>query len=214
MLMLPLVDLDLRKRLEEKTCDGPISCAWRAARRADARGRRDPPRRRRAHHGVFGELRCSRRGSPSWIGSGAAGSEQRRSSTADRRSGARGGSAPPRRPASAGAPPSHPPARTSAVSNRIRAGSACEAPPSFFSFSSPRRTRLVPRRAPGPSARFSVCAGGPALYIVAPPNARTGAWPVGARVHRSNLLDLCRPWSCLAAAECMPAAAGADRVTP
>ena len=136
-----------------------------------------------------------------------------RSSTADRRSGARGGSAPPRRPASAGAPPSHPPARTSAVSNRIRARSACEAPPSFFSFSSPRRTRLVPRRAPGPSARFSVCAGGPALYIVAPPNARTGAWPVGARVHRSNLLDLCRPWSCLAAAECMPAAAGADRVT-
>jgi hypothetical protein len=127
-----------------------------------------------------------------------------RSSTADRRSGARGGSAPPRRPASAGAPPSHPPARTSAVSNRIRAGSACEPPPSFFSFSSPRRTLLVPRRAPGPSARFSVCAGGPALYIVAPPNARAGAWPVGARKCTDLIYwILCRPWSCLAAAECI-----------
>ena len=112
--------------------------------------------------------------------------------------------APPRRPASAGAPPSHPPARTSAVSNRIRARSACEAPPSFFSFSSPRRTRLVPRRAPGPSARFSVCAGGPALYIVAPPNARAGAWPVGARKCTDLIYwILCRPWSCLAAAECI-----------
>lgn len=63
-------------------------------------------------------------------------------------------------------------------------------------------------------AVLSVCAGGPALYIVAPPNARAGAWPVGARKCTDLIYwILCRPWSCLASAdrECTrPAAAPSE----
>jgi hypothetical protein len=187
--MLPLVDLDLRT-LEEKTCDGPISCAWppRAAPTPAAAGTRhaaaEPTMGYSASNAVRGEAHRPGQAAALLAPSSA------RSSTADRRSGARGGSAPPRRPASAGAPPSHPPARTSAVSNRIRAGSACEPPPLLLLLLLAAQNAPCSAAGAGPiCAVLCVCGRAGVIYRGSAERSGRRLASGSEKVHRSNLLD-------------------------